>query len=390
MAAARDYPVLSGGLKGHLLRLVVLALLVACAATFWSPAARADNRSQRKSQPTLKPLWSAFPLDRNQEPKRGQAVAEKSARAAQPSSTDNHTSGTLPLIGAAVLAILIAGGVALVVVRRPQPALLLAAGRHLPMAVYRLPFRPPEGGFLMANARRRLWPRNESGAPTEEPEGDPQRVVDRLAEYASGGNRSSPPAADQEAHDAPVAESEATPADLSAVGDEVGAVLKTAQEAAETIRRAALEEAAKRRDEAEAAAAAEIAEAQRVRAEADTYASQTTAAADGYAEQRRSETERESARIVADAESRLAAADAEVDRKLREAEVRERARIDMLKAEAEVYEERLDNVLVLFREMSSQLEELLGPRRKPGGDRAAPDEALDEALHPHSSDSRSA
>jgi hypothetical protein len=367
--------------KGRPLRLVFFGLLVACAATMFASAALASGQPQRKSQPSLKPLWSAFPLAQKQK-----AADRQDANTRAPSAGD-HTFRTLGLVGAAFLTLLVVGGsIAVVAVRHPRPAL---AG---------LPSRPFEGGFLMSHARRRLWGRSESDASperlSEQEDSEPQGVVDRLSEYVANDSRSAvtagdqPPAAEQQ----PSTAGAGAPTDLSAVGDEVAAVLQTAQEAAATIRRSALEEAARRRHELDEKITAEIeearrgadadrADAQHLRADAEAYSVETRAAADRYGEQRRAEAEREAATIVAEAQSRLDAADAEAERKVREAEAGARAHVDMLKAEAERYEERLDNIFVVFREMSSQLEELVGGRRTanregPGG------EGLDDALRP--------
>jgi hypothetical protein len=375
---------------GRLLRLVLVGLLLACAATIWASAAIAAGPRQHKSEPSLKPLWSAFPLAHDQKSAQRQAPG---AKGVSPSSGDDHSFRTLPLMGTALLALLV-GGIAFAAVRHSRPALV------------GLPSRPLQGGFLMSNARRRLWGRSESEGPPEQEVGKPQGVVDRLSEYAPSENRSAIPAEDSPAFDESAAEQEpatAQPnprADLSAVGEEVAAVLESAEEAAAAIRRSAVEEVARRRNELEAEIAAEFeearrgadadrADAQRLRADADAYATETRAAADDYGQRRRTEAEREAATIVAEAQSRLNAADAEAERKVREAEAGARARVDALKAEAGRYEERLDNIFVVFREMSSQLEELVGGRQaanpeSPGG------EELDDALRPNSSTTRAA
>jgi hypothetical protein len=373
-------------MKGRRLHLLVLCLLVAFAATMWAPAPFAGDQPPRKSQPSLKALWSAFPLTQKQKSAQRQAADTNAPRAP---SADDHTFGTLPLVAVAFLALLVLGGIAVVAVRHPRPAL---AG---------LPSRPFEGGRLMSNARRKLWGRSKSDASPErlsEHDSEPQRVVDRLSEYVDGESRSTVTAGDQPPSDEPAAEQQPSkagasgPTDLSAVGDEVAAVLQSAQEAAATIRRSALEEAEKRRDELDAEIKAEIAEARRsadadradaqhLRADAEAYAMETRAAADKYGEQRRAEAERESATIVAEVQSRLDSADAEAERKMREAEAGARAHVDMLKAEAERYEERLDNIFVVFREMSSQLEELVHGRRT--ASRESPgDQGLEDALRP--------
>jgi hypothetical protein len=263
----------------------------------------------------------------------------------------------------------------------------------------------------MPNPRRKLWTRREPRTSSEQSQeqvsagGDNSRkAVERLSQY-SAREEQSVAEGNEEAVDTPStveepASTEAEAADLSAVGDEVGTVLRSAQEAAAKIRRAARAEAAKRREEVEASAATELAEARRVadaaraeahrvRAEADAYAKDTRAAADAFAEQRQQEAERAAGEIVADAERRLRAADAEVERKVREAQATARERVDLLKAEAGRYEERLENIFVVFREMSSQLEELLGRPQIESGDGAeAFDESLEDALRPESSSSR--
>ena len=262
----------------------------------------------------------------------------------------------------------------------------------------------------MANRRRRLWGRNDADAsPAREHVSsggdDSNRVAERLSEYST----SKIPSAAAESGREPSAESvtdeqavpqEEVPADLSVVGDEIGIVLKSAQEAADKIRRTANQEAARRRDEIKAATAAEVAEveriaeadradAHRIRAEAEAHAKDTRAAADAFAEQRRAEAEREAATIEAHARTRLEAADVEVEQKMREVEAKARERVNLLQAEAERYEGRLENLFVVFREMTSTLEVLLGtPRTRSKDGAAASDEALEHALRPDASNSR--
>ena len=393
LAAARDCHIRFSAVKGRRLRLVAFGLLLACAATIWASAAAATGQPQHKSQPSLKRLWSAFPLAPKPKSTERQAVTTRP----RPPSANGHTIRMLPLAGAAFFALLIVGGVAAVVIRHPRPAL---AGH---------PSGPAEGGFLMSNARRRLWGRTESKPPIEQhgdqEGGKPQRVADRLSEYTSIESRFAGPAEDPPARDEPAGDQQAATAraavetDLAAVGVEVAAVLQSAQEAAATIHRSATEEAARRREELEAELTAEIeqarrsadadrADAQRLRADAEAYATETRDAADTHGEQLRAQAEHEAATIVAEAQSRLDAADAEAERKVREAQAGARARVDVLKAEAERYEERLDNILVVFREMSSQLEELVDGRQQ--ASRESPDDGLEDALRPDSSTTRAA
>jgi len=261
----------------------------------------------------------------------------------------------------------------------------------------------------MAKPRRKLWGRNEADPPPEQVSNDgggSKRVAERLSVYSASKIQ---PAAAESGRD-PLAEAvtdekavplEAeVPVDLSVVGDEIGTVLKSAQEAADKIRRTANEEAARRRDEIQAATVAELAEtrrvadadradAHRIRAEAEVYAKDTRATADAFAEQRRSEAEREAATILAQARERLEATDVEIEQKMREGEAKARERVDLLKAEAERYEGRLENLFIVFREMTSALEALLGKPRNRSMDRAAAsDEALDHALKADASKAR--
>jgi hypothetical protein len=364
-------------------------LLVVVAAAVFVPAAAGAQERGKKPDPNPKPLWSTFPLKQDRHSGQGQTAGDVSASRPSSSSGDDGF-GTLPLVGTVALAMLLAGGLAVVALRLPRTAPLTRSRRRATKPAFPLSIRPSKGGVLMSNARRRLWSRAEPDAP---PDQNANKVVDRLSEYAGGESRSYAPAAEEESHQEPVAEQEAAPVDtdvpanLSAVGDEVGAVLKSAQEAAASIRQAALEEAAERRDQAEAAAVAEAAEARRARDEADAYAAETRSAADAYAEQRRQEAERESATIVAEAQSRLDAADAQAEQKMRAAEAKARERFGALETEAGRYEERLENISVVFHEMSSQLDELLHTRRSTNGD-GTRSEDLDETLRPDAASSR--
>ena len=262
----------------------------------------------------------------------------------------------------------------------------------------------------MTYLRRKLRSRREAVASTRESREEAQAVDatrphDRLVEYsmkdelaASEGTAEAPGelAADEEVERM---EPESH-ADLASVGEEVGTVLASAQEAAARIRGGAEQDAIRVRKEAEDAAASAVAaarrgveadhaEAARVRAEAEAYAKDTRAAADAYAEQRQNEAEREAAQVIDDAQRRLADAEAEVQRKMREATAEERQRIKTLQADVARYEERLDSILVVFRGVTSQLENLLGERQVASSGRLdVSDEAFEEALSPNRSGSR--
>jgi DNA repair exonuclease SbcCD ATPase subunit len=187
--------------------------------------------------------------------------------------------------------------------------------------------------------------------------------------------------------------------DLSAIGEEVGTVLKSAHEAATKIRRAADEEAERVRAEARTAAAEELdevhrsveadrAEARLIREEADAHAEETRAQADAFSWNRMAEATRESEQVLEEAQRRLKAADADVEEKLRQAGALAQQRVDALNAEATRAEDWIENLLAVFQGMTSQLEELLGKRAEDDPDaKAAPEEeqkeqALDDVLRP--------
>jgi hypothetical protein len=256
----------------------------------------------------------------------------------------------------------------------------------------------------MANPRRRMWVRREPDLSARASQqdsseyGSPTSAVGAFAEHSVPENPSAmDEAVDQRAlaHTPESAEAE-LPADLSDVGAEVGAVLKSAREAAARIRRGANEEAVKIHDEAKSAAEAAVAEAsriaaadraegERIRAEAEAYAEEMRTAADTFAEQARMEAKREAEVIEEQASKRLEAADAEVEQKLRQVEWKARERLEALQAGSTRYEGRLESMLVVCRGMSSQLEELLGKRdAEIGGDREDAEATLEDALQPDS------
>jgi hypothetical protein len=136
-------------------------------------------------------------------------------------------------------------------------------------------------------------------------------------------------------------------------------------------------------DEARRVADADRADASRIRAEAEAYAKDMRAAADSFAEQGRRGVEREAAQIVADAQKRLAAADADVEQKVRKPRRMPVSGRKLLQVEVQRYEERIENILVVFRGMGSQLEDLLGRQRTESRNLGeASDKALEDALRP--------
>ena len=375
---------------------LVVVFLVTISAVEAAPAARAETAKGRR--PDLKPLWSTFPLHQKQPHQRGNVAQQPvTTNGAQSGGSGESTLRLLLAVGAPLLllAALTVAGVSLVRRRRSRPR----RARVLQLARPR--FRLPEGGLNVAFLRRRPQ-RDEADVSAEQSQaqaGEPRSPRDRLLQYSMTDNS---PAVEgpAEAPAKPAVETEAEPVepnvsvDVASVGEEVGTVLQSAHEAATRIRHAAQEEAERVQREAEATAADAVAEATRiaeadrsegarVRADADEYARDTRATADAFAEQQRSDAEREAAQIVDNAQRRLADADAEIERKMREATERERQQIQTLQDEVAHYEERLDSILVVFRGVTSQLEDLLGRRKTKGGDPLeVAGEDLEEALQP--------
>jgi hypothetical protein len=402
---------LSEGQRRRARRLISLLLVIAGTSALSAPAAFADSKPGSKPvRPDLRPLWSSFPLRQTKQPPRPSNTVPQSAQLpttpARAGSADSGWSalGVALIVAAAIVVVgLVALGASLL--RRRQSRLRRAGAGD----AHTLQFPLTRGGPTVTYLRRKLRPRRGGDASTPESQeaqpADATRARERLVAYsmrdelaAREGGTEAPaePAAEEEAERI---EPE-SPADLASVGKQVDTVLKSAQEAAARIRRAAEQDAERVRKEAEDAAAAVVADARRdveadraeagrARAEAEAYAKDTREASDAYAEQRRSGAEREAAQVAASAQKRLADAEDEVQRKMREATAEERQRIKELQAEVARYEERLDGILVVFRGVTSQLENLLAEREASRGGRLdVSDEALEEALSPNRSGSR--
>jgi vacuolar-type H+-ATPase subunit E/Vma4 len=389
--------------KRRLHRLVPFALAVACAGALCPALALAGtDREGKSARPDLKPLWSAFPLGQPRDAADRKNPGPES-RQAQSRSPDSRSSGSstfrlLVAVAAGTLLAAVLAALGLGVLRPVQSFERRRGGRVRSTA--RPSFRPTKGGSSMANLRRKLRPEGSQEQPSGDG-GSARRPVERLTEYSlkkqeltSAGESSAEAAVEPVADEDSESPEAQVAADLGAVGEEVGTVLKSAQEAAAQIRRKAQEEAKRLGEEAESKAAAEANEARRVaeagradgsriRVEAEAYANDTRAAADSFAEQRRREATREAAQIVDDAQKRLAAADADVKQKVRQAEAHARQRRELFQAEVQRYEERLESILAVFRGMGSQLEDLLGKQRAESPNLVgASDEPLEDALRP--------
>lgn len=380
-------------------RFAIVALVVTCATVIGTPALAGTHRGTKSPRSDPTSLWSAFPLNQRRQPIRGSRTRESVlAQVGAPVASQSSGRSSFHLLAA--LATLLGGGVAAfiaVLLLRSAPSLQGRGGRA--SSVAQLPLSPAKGGSSMANLKRKLWPLAETDAGPEQAEeqaeeqagGEDWRSrssLERVSAYSAKENEPVPGEEDADVA-SELAREERSPeadvlADLAVVGEEVGTVLKSAQEAAARIRNTALEEAERLRAEAASAAESELEEARRtadaeradgsrIRAEAEAYAKDVFASA----VQQRREADWEATQLLSDAQERADAADAEIEQKV------------AFQLEVRRYEERLQNILAVFHGMSSQLEELLGRRQTEGGNAPkVPNEALEEALRPDASSPR--
>jgi vacuolar-type H+-ATPase subunit H len=131
------------------------------------------------------------------------------------------------------------------------------------------------------------------------------------------------------------------PAAYEHLGEHVTTVLSSADEAAKRLQASATQEA------------------ERIRAEAEDYARKARAAADAYAEQRREGAETEASAITADAEKRAREMRTAAEEQATDIQRDAVRRREALLQESERSEERLRNLLKVFRVMTERLENLV-------------------------------
>jgi len=187
------------------------------------------------------------------------------------------------------------------------------------------------------------------------------------------------------------------------VGEQVTAVLASAEQAAEQIRESARQEADRIQTEAKDKAAATLhkttqdaergrRESEKLRADADAYSKETREAADRYVAEARVKIDREAAQRRAEVDEQVVGIQRAAERKARNLETEALHRQKALVRQVGHAEVRLQQMLQIFRGMTQQLEGLVGTKTAvPAGDAAnsSVDEPLDEALKPRRSPSRS-
>lgn len=177
--------------------------------------------------------------------------------------------------------------------------------------------------------------------------------------------------------------------DYGRLGEQVTAVLTTAEHAAADIRESANRDAEAIRLEAAKHAATARAEAEALRADADAYREETRTAADAYSEQSRRTADAETVKARTALEEEARSKRAEAEKEAREIEAEALRRRDALTESAAQLEERIAGMLNTFRALTADLEGLLPNERQSengdpqsAADSIAVDDTLEEALKP--------
>jgi hypothetical protein len=230
--------------------------------------------------------------------------------------------------------------------------------------------RGRKGGHTMSHFRRRRGsgPEDENGAQT-----DPNASTQRFTPYSLGATSPDPSTETPRDESAVRPEAEpqvgeprsGSPSDSAAyerLGEHISTVLSSADEAAKRLQASATKDA------------------ERIRGEAEDHARKTRAAADAYAVQRRETAETEAAAITANAKK--GAHDLRTAAEEQATEIQRDAiqRREALLQESERSEERLQDLLKVFRAMTERLENLVSGTDAPPSEQAAASADLTEAL----------
>jgi chromosome segregation ATPase len=153
--------------------------------------------------------------------------------------------------------------------------------------------------------------------------------------------------------------------DFAGVGTHVTSVLRAADAAAAQIRTEAKTQAdeIRRKADAEAQAAAQKLkqDGERRRTESESEAGEIRRVAESYATQHRQEAEQQARQTLTDAEGQARATRQAAEEMAKQIEGSARERRDVLEGETRKLEVRLQRLLEGVRDLSSQLEGLVGP-----------------------------
>jgi hypothetical protein len=389
-----------------LLRCGCVVLSILLTASFGASGTFAAPRPDPKPDPArqapndapdpVKRLWSEYPLN----PGRSTRSQAPSVRNAQPSPAEaSDGAGRTPTPVLLTLAVAMFGLLAVAVLlvvrgRVPTVATAVPGMRRLMLpqlalarpsySGLRIP-RGPKGGQTMGYFRRLRGsgPDDDTGPQNENVEPDvstptssfvPPRepLAKRFAQYSldapneapadppnhareeKGGQERSPRPESIARAAQPAAGASNDPAVYEHLGEHVTTVLSSADEAAKRLQASATRQA------------------ERIRGEAEEYARKTRAAADAYAEQRREGAETQASAITADAEKRAREVRTAAEEQATDIQRDAVRRREALLQESERSEERLRNLLKVFRAMTERLENLVST---PG---AASSRAVDE------------
>lgn len=212
---------------------------------------------------------------------------------------------------------------------------------------------------------RRIRKSNDENDSSAQRSAESEQTTQKFAAYSVGSAAENDPVRNQPAAETTVAgraRDEGDPSEHAAyeqVGEQVAEVLTSAHEAAKRLRASATEEV------------------ERIRREAEDYATTTRAAADEYAAERRDAAQSEAGQVISDAEQRAKAVREAAQKDAVEAQREAVERRQSLLEETERAEERLRNLLQVFRAMTQRLETLVDGQ---GGSDDRGDEETDEDL----------
>ena len=408
-------------------RSVLLAVVLACGwqAIVAAPGLAERGRSAPRPDPTK--LWKAYPLKPRQQPlppTKPVAPAAARTRIAAPGSSDGRQSSPLLLVSAVLALAVLAGGLLVVSLRLPPASALGMAWRspRVRRRSYgarqprRLSRRLSERGLAVHRFPNLGGERHDDGsevvAAAAETAG-PVRRKDIFTPHSMRGqernetvNQAKNPTP-QSGSDTDKARVDGEPTEVGRaeqVGEQVAAVLVSAEQAAEQIRESARQDAERIRAEAKDKVAATLSETkleaeqgrrenEKLRADADAYNKETREAADRYGTEVREKVDQEVAQWRAEVDEQVRGIRRAAKLRAKDLETEARARQKTLLEEVGRAEARLEQLLGIFRGMTLQLEGLVSAEsagRSGDAEEKTPGaEPLDEALKPRPSASRS-
>ena len=293
-------------------------------------------------------LWSEYPV-KSSRPAARARTSTKPARDAERAATPSSTSAFSTVLLALAALVGAVGLLAAAQIVRP---------RFAPGSALRLRRRHSAllaEGIAMNDRVRRLFSSAESDSPPE---------------AAAGTSPEGLPEAHVSSHDAGPEQDHALdeidellPAEE--IGEQVAAILASAKQAAHRLHEAARREAEQMRNEANEQAAAAL---ERANAESESVREES--------EQLRADARKEAERVLAEAKREAEVIERTAKKRSQELANEAVERRKALVREAERSETRLQQVLDVFRAMTSQLEELL----EAGRTEAPASDDLEEAL----------